>query len=249
MGVGEKLKEAREKRGLTLEAVEEETKIRKTYLEALENEDFGVLPPKVYAVGFLRRYAKTLDLNEEEMIREFKALAYAGDENEEEIFREAKETAKPGLDVSKLPLRNIIAGVIFLVLAIWLGNFVVGYFANNISREKTPVSPPPAVEKEEIKKPNVKEPEKPESVYTGVNLVIEARQNCWLNVKVDGNEVFNSILPAGESKSFNGQEEIYLKAGNAGGVDITFNGEKIGSLGEVGQVVDKTFTVKTTNEG
>lgn len=40
-----------------------------------------------------------------------------------------------------------------------------------------------------------------------------------------------------------------MKAGNAGGIDITFNGEKIGSLGEVGQVVDKTFTVKTTNEG
>lgn len=189
MGVGEKLKEAREKKGLTLEAVEEETKICKAYLEALENEDFGVLPPKVYAVGFLRRYAKTLGLNEEEMIREFKALAYAGDENEEEIFREARETDKPGLDVSKLPLRNIIAGVIFLILAIWLGNFVVGYFTNNISQEKTPVSPPPVVEKEETEKPNVKEPEKPESVYTGVNLVIEARQNCWLNVKIDGNEV------------------------------------------------------------
>lgn len=249
MGVGEKLKEAREKRGLTLEAVEEETKIRKAYLEALENENFGVLPPKVYAVGFLRRYAKTLGLNEEEMIGEFKALAYAGEENEEETFKEAKETVKSGLDVSKLPLRNILAGVIFLVLAIWLGNFLVGYFTNKIAQEKTPVSPPSAVEKEQAEKPKIKEQEKMEPVYTGVNLVIEARQNCWLNVKVDGNVVFSSILPAGESKSFKGQEEIYVKAGNAGGIDITFNGEKIGSLGEVGQVVDKTFTTKITNEG
>ncbi|SHH25050.1 protein of unknown function [Thermosyntropha lipolytica DSM 11003] len=245
MGVGAKLKEAREKKGLTLEMVEEETKIRKSYLEALENENFSILPPRVYAVGFVRRYAKTLGLDEEELVREFKALAYAGEKEEEDFWQEEKKEEGPRFDVSKLPWSNVFLGLAFLVLVIWLGNFLVGYFAQKATEEREPVLPPPVVEKEEKKEPplpEVKEAEKAKPVYNGVNLAIEARQNCWLSVKVDGNEAFTGIIKPGEKKVFDGQEEIYVKAGNAGGIDVTFNGEKIGVLGEVGQVVDKTFT-------
>lgn len=250
MGVGERLKEAREKKGLTLEAIEEETKIRKTYLEALENENFSVLPPKVYAVGFLRRYAKTLGLDEEELVREFKALAYADEKEEDEVLREPKREDKIKWDVSKLPLRNVFLGIVFLLVVIWLGNFLVGYFTQRITEEKEQVLPPPLVEKEKPAKPQVKETEKkePSKVYTGVNLVIEARQNCWLSIKVDGSEAFTGIINAGERKVFDGQNEIHVKAGNAGGIEVTFNGEKVGTLGEVGQVVDKTFTREQNTE-
>ena len=47
MTVGEKLRSAREENGLTLTEVENETKIRRKYIVALENEDFDVLPGKV----------------------------------------------------------------------------------------------------------------------------------------------------------------------------------------------------------
>ena len=72
MAIGEKLKEERVRLGYSLEEVEEETKIRKYYLEAIENENFAVLPPKVYAVGFVKRYAKFLGLDEQEFANEFK---------------------------------------------------------------------------------------------------------------------------------------------------------------------------------
>lgn len=250
MGVGERLKEAREKRGLTLEAIEEETKIRKAYLEALENENFNALPPKVYAVGFLRRYARTLGLDEEEMVRDFKALAYADEKEEDDIFAEMKREEKVKLDVSKLPLRNVVLGLVFLLIVIWLGNFLIGYFTQKVTEEKAPVSPPKVVEEEKVKRPEVKEAPKkePERVYSGVNLVIEARQNCWLNVRVDGVDQFTGVIKPGEKKVFDGKEEVYVKAGNAGGIDVTFNGEKIGSLGEIGQVVDKTFTREHNTE-
>ncbi|MBO8158551.1 RodZ domain-containing protein [Thermosyntropha sp.] len=242
MGIGEKLKKAREEKGLTLEDLEEETKIRKLYLEALEEEQFDVLPPKVYAVGFLRRYARTLGLAEEEMIKEFKSLAYSGEENEELDYEKVEKVKISKFDVTQFSVKNILAGIIFLIIAIWIGNYIADYFAGKAQEGNKNISPPPVVERENPVKEKEQIKEQPKPVYTGVNLVIKANQNCWLNVKVDGNEVFRAVLPAGESKSFKGNEEIYIKAGNAGGIDITFNGEKLGSLGKTGQVIEKKFT-------
>lgn len=51
MGVGEKLQEERLRQGFTLEEIEEETKIRKYYLQALEEENYKVLPPGFMPLG------------------------------------------------------------------------------------------------------------------------------------------------------------------------------------------------------
>ena len=56
------LQRARQARGLTLEEVERDTRISHRYLQALENENFGLLPAPVYARGFLRTYARYLGL-------------------------------------------------------------------------------------------------------------------------------------------------------------------------------------------
>lgn len=61
MGVGQRLKEERLRQGLSLEEIEEETKIRKYYLQALEEENFQVLPPQVYATGFVKDMPNFLD--------------------------------------------------------------------------------------------------------------------------------------------------------------------------------------------
>jgi transcriptional regulator with XRE-family HTH domain len=60
--LGETLQRARQARGLTLEEVERDTRISCRYLQALENENFGLLPAPVYARGFLRTYARYLGL-------------------------------------------------------------------------------------------------------------------------------------------------------------------------------------------
>ena len=65
--LGSILREAREKRGLSVEAVMEATKISKTNLVALENGDRSGLPHPVYAKGFVRSYARYLGLDAEEL--------------------------------------------------------------------------------------------------------------------------------------------------------------------------------------
>ncbi|HSJ89137.1 MAG TPA: helix-turn-helix transcriptional regulator, partial [Anaerolineales bacterium] len=61
--IGQRLKEAREDRRLTLEKVFEATRIRVQYLQALEADDLSVMPSPVQARGYLRNYAEYLDLD------------------------------------------------------------------------------------------------------------------------------------------------------------------------------------------
>ena len=69
--IGRTLRLTREKRGLSLQQVEEATKIRARYLRDLENENFDVLPA-VYVLGSLKTYAEHLGLDGAAMTRELK---------------------------------------------------------------------------------------------------------------------------------------------------------------------------------
>jgi cytoskeleton protein RodZ len=72
--IGEQLREARERKGLDLERVADETNIARRYLAALEAEDFGVFPGDPYAIGFLRNYAEFLGLPSDELAQAYKNM-------------------------------------------------------------------------------------------------------------------------------------------------------------------------------
>ena len=69
--IGRRLREARERKGLTLHDVQVATKIRRKYLEALERGDDAELPPEVYTRGFIRAYASLVDLDGMELARAY----------------------------------------------------------------------------------------------------------------------------------------------------------------------------------
>ena len=63
--IGNFLKERREARGISLIEVEKDLKIRKKYLQALEEGNIDAIPGKTYLIGYLRNYSKYLGINEE----------------------------------------------------------------------------------------------------------------------------------------------------------------------------------------
>jgi cytoskeleton protein RodZ len=69
--LGSSLREARVRREIPLAQVAEETRIRRRYLEALEEERFELLPGPVYAKGFLRAYADYLSLDSQLFVDEY----------------------------------------------------------------------------------------------------------------------------------------------------------------------------------
>ena len=71
--IGRRLREAREARGLTLEAVEEETKIRRKYIDAMESGREADLPGEAYLKGFLRTYGNYLGLDGAALVEVYKS--------------------------------------------------------------------------------------------------------------------------------------------------------------------------------
>jgi cytoskeleton protein RodZ len=61
--IGASLREARTRRGLSLEDVTDSLRIRQRYVTALEDEQWDLMPGEAYAKGFLRMYAEYLGLN------------------------------------------------------------------------------------------------------------------------------------------------------------------------------------------
>jgi len=116
-GVGEQLRAAREARGLTSEQVAAETRIPQRHLIAMEAGDFGKLPGRTYAVGFARTYAKTVDLDPDEIAAGVRAEL---DAQSEEGYRPA--SFEPG-DPARVPSRALGWFAGFAVLLLLAGGF------------------------------------------------------------------------------------------------------------------------------
>ena len=68
--LGRHLKEARLQKGMSLDDVQEVTKIRKKYLEAIETGDYKVLPGDFYVRAFIKTYAEAVGVNPDELMQE-----------------------------------------------------------------------------------------------------------------------------------------------------------------------------------
>lgn len=96
--VGEFFKQVREIKGLTVEEVSSKTRIRSDFVKALEDGNFAKLPDQVFARGFVRSYARSLGLDEDDAIQRFIQSAGAfyekQDERERLKVRQAEEERK-----------------------------------------------------------------------------------------------------------------------------------------------------------
>jgi cytoskeleton protein RodZ len=68
MAIGQKLEEARNRKGISIREASESTKIRGDYLSAFEAGQFDIDLPEVYLRGFIRLYSRFLDLDQEAML-------------------------------------------------------------------------------------------------------------------------------------------------------------------------------------
>ena len=78
--IGERLRHARESRGLDVPKVAEQLHLKQSMVLALEGEDFSRLPARVFVRGYYRNYARLMELPEEQLLREFDARCPEGEE-------------------------------------------------------------------------------------------------------------------------------------------------------------------------
>lgn len=65
---------------------------------------------------------------------------------------------------------------------------------------------------------------------------LSASEDTWVSVAADGKVVFVGILAANETRTLGARESARIRTGNAGGLDVNWNGKSIGTIGPRGQV-------------
>lgn len=75
-----------------------------------------------------------------------------------------------------------------------------------------------------------------------IRLEIHANQDSWMSVIADGKTMMEGVLPATGTRKFHAKKNIYFTTGNAGGVEVSYNGRALPSLGTSNEVKSLTFT-------
>jgi cytoskeleton protein RodZ len=115
--------------------------------------------------------------------------------------------------------------------------------------EAAPQQQPPAQaaapepQKQEAQPPaEKKEPPPPPAPAAGtLSLKIEATEAAWVQVKADKKPAVQKLMQAGEILNTEARERITVDLGNAGGVQITFQGQSLGSPGKRGEVAHLVY--------
>lgn len=69
-----------------------------------------------------------------------------------------------------------------------------------------------------------------------ISVTLTAREDVWVDVWADGRRVHSNIIRAGQSKNFGGGEMLRVRYGNAGGMEVQWNGRGVESPGPRGQI-------------
>jgi len=243
VSIGKILREKREERELSVATVSVETRINKKYIQALEDENFLLIPSQVYAKGFLKAYANFLGLDAKSLIDELAAFYKNREEGRKAAVSATKITRiisvpkfpnlpkMPDLPKLKYDKNTLyIALLSFFVLIFLLS--VYGYVLSHQRRAVLIKTNPPATGKIIPAKVPAKEGK--------IEVKIEAIGRSWLSVTSGTKELYSETLESGMKLRFVGKE-IKVKAGNGGAVKVYVDGEPVGLMGQEGVVSERTY--------
>ncbi|MFC4023083.1 RodZ domain-containing protein [Oceanobacillus longus] len=126
MDVGAKLKEARLASGLSLDTLQETTKIQKRYLVAIEEGNLHILPGKFYARAFIKEYANAVGLDASELVEEYKEEIPTTEEENVQYTR-IQRTRKSNNSEKGSGFSSLIPAIIVVLLIIGIV-FVAWWF-------------------------------------------------------------------------------------------------------------------------
>ena len=228
--IGDSLREARTRRGLSAADVQTGIRIRERYLTALEEEQWELLPGEAYTKGFLRTYAEFLGLDGELYIDEYNARL-RGHEDEPLV----PEVFAPRRRLSSAALRTL-AGTLVLAAAV-AGLAAWRLAASSTSHVAEPpasgvpaaaAAPAPTVKT----KPLAKSATAP-AVAPAFAVIKAARGDCWLSVHAGGPHgalLFEGILSRGAVKRFPLTHAVWMRMGRPEVLDVLVRGRAVAGL-------------------
>ena len=241
MSLGSMITKARKDAGLSIDDLSAATNIRGPLLRQMESDNFSQCGGETYARGHLRNIATKLNVDPLLFLSAFEDEQMHVDRSMQDLLVENSVMREPG-ESRKVSWKVLSAISISTLLIAGLVQILV----TNNSSPDIPVALEETTQPSASAEPTT-EPADDSVVSTGegVEVIITAtRARSWLFVSdSSGRTLFSGQISQGISKTFTTSEQLNLKVGNAGGVDLTVNGKKLDPVGVDGQVVSVSYGV------
>ncbi|MEW6569428.1 MAG: RodZ domain-containing protein [Chloroflexota bacterium] len=268
--IGHSLREARERLGLTLEEAERSTRIRAHHLRALEAGELEALPSAVHGRGFLKNYAEFLGLDADALLLQYANALHARRPRLKASEAELEPRLRRSVRVISRRPRwlsadlFVAAGITLavMVVLVWgVGRVMAavgeqtraaGGTAPPPTSSPTPTLTPVLLAASELPTLEATAGE-PSPIPTlpvlslgagGVNLRLVVEGSAWLRVVVDGREAFRGRVSPGQLLEYQAEQAIEVATGNGAGLHAFYNGEDQGTLGDLGEVIVRLWTLE-----
>ena len=237
--LGQEIKARREELGISFNDVYQKTRIHPSYLEALENADYEILPATVYTLGFIRTYLGVLKFDElypEFRHRLLKNMRIHGKDTRETNYAPPSS----GFKLASrfwifMVLLLIISGAITYVTYSWNKNGIPNITLRNGQMPERTNQSSAIISSdidEEAKSNDVSEnvganipepePRKPELQ------IIAAHDDCWISIRVGNGRIVDRTLRKGETFTMELTEMTRVSYGRPWAVTVVHNGRDIG---------------------
>lgn len=256
--IGQQLREARERKKISLEAAAQGTKIKGEYLAAMEADQFDRIEAPVYVRGFLRIYSQYLGLDPKPFLNQFANLrsvepAAPVEPPKPIIHRPIGKTStsvlpEPQTPLSPMLLLALLGVVVGVFLVIW-AVYAVCSGTGQLKVEPKAVDKPAAssvpakAAADSYLKPKgvgpaliIEPPRK--SAHT---LTLRADEACEVTVTVDGAVLFRNPMPKGEVRKFDANRTIKIKVNDGNAVHVWYDQKDMGKLGRRRELVERQF--------
>lgn len=252
--IGEKLKAAREKRGLTIDQAQRQTHIHSTVLTALETGRSDEVLTPTYVKSFLKKYALYLGIDQNQIVKEYSSLH---PDFESPGISLGIENGTAGSRVDFGPFlrfaRNLAIAVVCILIAVFLVKAVaklkkgppkpaVGKVqAQAAVKQKQPVAARQTQRKpaETAQFPQINIPQN-----EPITLSMKVKEQVYVSVKRDGVLLFRRLLPKGSTEIFTASDKLNISIAKSRAVELTLNGRPLGPVG-TGSVRDLEITRKS----
>lgn len=244
--LGEKLRQAREERGITISEVAEQTRISPLYIESIEKDEFKILPGGIFNKGFVKSYAKYVGVDENEALQDYaRQMAAAETEPLDEYRNYRPEVLTDDRASSSVVPTIVFAGII---LALMTGGilFVVSYIQNQQAEPQANLATPAANSNTAPANAAVNPAPEPAAATDAINLELKAvSEPVWVSYTVDGTRREHT-LEADESLKAQANDSIKVSYSRSRipNLQIFLNGQRIeapdpGSRGSVEFEINK----------
>jgi cytoskeletal protein RodZ len=244
MHVGEQLRQAREARRVSIDAVARVTRVPPAALAAIERNDIEALPPHPYNRGFVAAYAREVGLDPQQTARDF-VNQFA----DRTPVRRIEAETPPHVVIEGRPRRLVWLAVPAVALLVFFMTSREPASDDALVVREAPPVPEPDPAPATSRTMDAGEPQ-PASASTpspalharAVSVVLVADRPVWLEARADGQRVVYELLEAGSERRLSADRDLLMRVGDAGAVSVTINNRNVGVLGAPGAVRNLRIT-------